>query len=76
MTPVGLRCWDAARLIDFAETQRPVDASRIGVAGLSGGGTVGLFVGALEERVKLAMIAGYYRRSEKDFGLDRISNET
>ena len=42
MTPVGLRCWDASRLLDFLETQGPVDRGRIGVAGLSGGGTTGL----------------------------------
>ena len=59
-TPVGLRCWDAARLIDFLETEDRVDARRIGVAGLSGGGTVGLFFSALEDRIKLAMIGGYY----------------
>ena len=57
---VGLRAWDASRLIDFLETQELVDASRIGVAGLSGGGTVGLFFAALEDRVRLAMIAGYF----------------
>lgn len=59
-TPVGLRCWDASRLVDFLETEAIVDARRIGVAGLSGGGTVGLFFSALETRVKLAMIGGYY----------------
>ena len=36
MTPVGLRCWDASRLVDFLETQEPVDRERIGVTGLSG----------------------------------------
>jgi dienelactone hydrolase len=59
MTPVGLRSWDASRLVDFLETQELVDASRIGVAGLSGGGTVGLFFAALEDRVRVALIAGY-----------------
>lgn len=60
MTPVGLRCWDASRLLDFLETQELVDRSRIGVAGLSGGGTTGLFFAALEPRVQLGMIGGYY----------------
>ena len=60
MTPVGLRCWDASRLLDFLETQEPVDRERIGVAGLSGGGTTGLFLAALEPRIVLAMIGGYY----------------
>ena len=60
MTPVGLRCWDASRLVDFLETQEAVDRTRIGVAGLSGGGTTGLFFAALEPRIRLAMIGGYY----------------
>ena len=60
MTPVGLRCWDASRLVDFLETQEAVDRTRIGVAGLSGGGTTGLFFSALEPRIRLAMIGGYY----------------
>ncbi len=60
MTPVGLRSWDASRLVDFLETQEQVDASRIGVAGLSGGGTVALFFAALEERIRLVMIGGYF----------------
>lgn len=60
MTPVGIRCWDASRAVDFLQTQREVDAERIGVAGLSGGGTVALFWTALERRIRFAMIAGYY----------------
>ncbi len=60
MTPVGLRCWDASRLLDFLQTQEQVDRSRIGVAGLSGGGTTGLFFAASEPRVQLAMIGGYF----------------
>ncbi len=60
MTPVGLRCHDASVLIDFLSTQVFVDTSRIGVAGLSGGGMVGLFWAAIEDRIKAAMIAGYY----------------
>jgi dienelactone hydrolase len=60
MTPIGLRAWDASRLLDFLETQKVVDATRFGVAGLSGGGTVALYWSALEPRIKLAMIAGYY----------------
>jgi dienelactone hydrolase len=62
MTPVGLRCWDASRLLDFLETQDVVDATRLGVAGLSGGGMVGLFFAALEPRIRLAMLSGYYNR--------------
>lgn len=59
-TPVGLRCWDASRLLDFLQTQEYVEPGRIGVAGLSGGGLVGLYWAALEPRVRVAMIAGFY----------------
>lgn len=59
-TPVGIRCWDASRCLDFLQTQAAVDGARIGVAGLSGGGMVALFWAALERRVKLAMVGGYF----------------
>ena len=60
MTPQGLRCWDAMRVIDFLETQEEVDADKIGVGGLSGGGTLSMYLPILEPRVKLAMIAGAF----------------
>ena len=59
-TPVGLRCWDASRLIDFLETRDVVDPAKIGVAGLSGGGMLATFLPALDDRVALAMIGGYF----------------
>jgi len=59
-TPVGLRCWDASRLIDFLQTQEVVDAEKIAVAGLSGGGMLACFLPALEDRIKAAMIGGYF----------------
>lgn len=60
MTPQGLRCWDAMRVIDFMQTRDEVDGERIGVAGLSGGGTLATYLPILDERVKLAMIAGAF----------------
>ncbi len=58
MTPQGIRCWDAMRVIDFLQQQDEVDPERIGVAGLSGGGTLAMYLPILDERVKLAMIGG------------------
>ena len=60
MTPQGIRCWDAMRVIDFLETQDQVDPQRIGVCGLSGGGTLTMYLPILDDRVKLAMIAGAF----------------
>jgi len=61
MTPQGLRCWDAMRVIDFLQSRtKEVDPEKIGVAGLSGGGTLAMYLPILDERVKLAMIAGAF----------------
>lgn len=60
MTATGLRCWDASRLVDFLLTQPEVDPDRIGAAGLSGGGTLTTYLPILDERIKLAMIAGAF----------------
>jgi dienelactone hydrolase len=59
-TPIGMRVWDGMRLLDFLEAQEVVDPERIACAGLSGGGTTSLFFAALENRIKAALVAGYY----------------
>ncbi len=60
MTPQGLRCWDAMRVIDFLQSQKNVDPTRLAVAGLSGGGTLSMYLPVLEARVKLVMIGGAF----------------
>ncbi|WP_237607133.1 alpha/beta hydrolase family protein [Roseimaritima sediminicola] len=61
MTPQGLRCWDAMRVIDFLQSRTgEVQGEKIGVAGLSGGGTLAMYLPILDERVRFAMIAGAF----------------
>lgn len=61
MTPQGLRCWDAMRVIDFLQSREDeVDPEKIGVAGLSGGGTLSMYLPVLDQRVKVALIAGAF----------------
>lgn len=67
MSPAGLRCWDAMRVIDFLETQKKVDTKRIGIAGLSGGGTLSLYLPILDDRVKLVMMAGVFSSYRNSF---------
>ncbi len=46
--------WDAIRGIDYLLTRKEVDPERIGMTGLSGGGTATAFVSALDERILAA----------------------
>jgi len=59
-TMIGMRVWDVIREIDYLQTRKEVIPDRIGVAGLSGGGTTTLFSAALDERLKAAVVSGYF----------------
>jgi dienelactone hydrolase len=50
------RIWDGMRAIDYLQSRPEVDAQRIACAGHSGGGTMTLFISALDERVKCAVV--------------------
>jgi cephalosporin-C deacetylase-like acetyl esterase len=50
------RVWDGMRAIDYLETRSEVDPRRIACAGHSGGGTLTLFISALDERIKCAVV--------------------
>jgi dienelactone hydrolase len=58
-TMIGWRVFDVMRTIDWIETRKELDASRVGCMGISGGGTCTTFSSALEPRIKAAMISGY-----------------
>jgi dienelactone hydrolase len=59
VVPLGRNLWDLQRAIDVLERQPAVDSNRIGVAGLSYGGTCALFLAALDDRVRAAVVSGY-----------------
>lgn len=50
------RIWDGMRAIDYLLTRPEVDPERIGCCGQSGGGTLTLFISALDERIKCAAV--------------------
>jgi len=58
-TMIGWRVWDTMRAIDYIETRPNLDAKRVGVMGISGGGTCTLFSAALDQRVQFAYVSGY-----------------
>lgn len=51
--------WDGIRSIDVLASLHEVDASRIGVAGCSGGGTLTAYLAAIDDRLKAAAPACY-----------------
>jgi dienelactone hydrolase len=59
-TMIGWRVWDVMRAIDFLQTRREIDPTRIATMGISGGGTVSLFSAALDERIKVGVVSGYF----------------
>lgn len=59
-TVAGMWAWDLHRLIDYIETRSDCLADRVGCAGLSGGGLQTIYAAALDDRIKAAVISGYF----------------
>jgi len=59
-TVIGRRVWDAMRAIDYLQSLEWIGPNRIGVMGISGGGTTTLFTSALDDRVKATVVSGYF----------------
>jgi len=51
--------WDGIRAMDYLLTRREVDPQRIGITGLSGGGTATSYIAAFDDRIWAAAPAGY-----------------
>ncbi len=58
--PLAQNLWDLARALDVLEQHPLVDPARIGMVGLSYGGTCTLFLSALDDRVAAAVVSGYF----------------
>ena len=54
-TPAGTEVWNAMRALDYLQSRADVDADKLGVTGLSGGGAMSWFLGAADERVKVVV---------------------
>jgi dienelactone hydrolase len=57
---LALDLWDLARALDVLCDHPLVDPERVGMVGLSQGATVTLFLTAWDERVKVAVVSGYF----------------
>jgi len=56
---LGKVVWDLLRGLDYLESRPEVDAGRMGVVGISMGGTTGGFLAILDQRVRAAVISGW-----------------
>lgn len=54
-TPAGVEAWNGVRGIDYLLTRPDVDADKIGVTGISGGGAATFWIAAADDRVKVAV---------------------
>ena len=68
--PLTLNVWDIKCCVDYLETRSEVDKNRIGMMGLSQGGTMTTFAAAAEPRIKAADIMGYVN-PWRGFGIQR-----
>jgi dienelactone hydrolase len=59
-SPLTQNLWDLARSLDVLEDHPLVDPARIGMVGFSYGGTATLFLAALDARVAVAVVSGYF----------------
>ena len=58
--PLTQNVWDLRRCLDLLEQHPLVDPDRIGMVGISYGGTATLFTAAVDTRVAAAVVSGYF----------------
>jgi dienelactone hydrolase len=63
---LALQIWDGMRTVDYLASRPEVDPDRLGVGGLSFGGTMTTYLAALEPRLKVACISGYVSTVKND----------
>ena len=56
---MGERVWDLIRCVDYLESLPQVNRERIGCAGLSLGGEMAMWLGAMDERIAASVSAGF-----------------
>ena len=58
-TMMGERLWDLMRTVDYLESMPEVDTARIGCGGLSLGGEMTMWLGAMDPRMKVSVSCGF-----------------
>jgi len=58
-TLMGERLWDLMRCVDYLATLPEIDPARIGCAGLSLGGEMAMWLGAMDTRIRATVSSGF-----------------
>ena len=61
---MGERLWDVMRCVDYLESLPHVDRSRIGCGGLSLGGEMSMWLGAMDERISAVASSGFLTKMD------------
>jgi esterase/lipase len=64
MILMGERLWDLMRCVDYLESFPEVDRNRIGCAGLSLGGEMAMWLGAMDIRIRAEVSAGFLTKMD------------
>ncbi len=64
-TLMGERLWDLMRCVDYLLTMPQVDRDRIGCGGLSLGGEMAMWLGAMDTRIAATVSAGFLTRMDQ-----------
>lgn len=59
MLLMGERLWDLIRCVDYLQSMPEVDSHRIGCGGLSLGGEMAMWLGAMDERIAATVSSGF-----------------
>ncbi len=62
---MGERLWDLMRCVDYLQAMPEVDGSRIGCAGLSLGGELAMWLGAMDERIAATVSSGFLTKMDQ-----------
>lgn len=61
---MGERLWDLIRCVDYLESLTEVDKTRIGCGGLSLGGEMSMWLGAMDKRIQATLSAGFLTKMD------------
>lgn len=63
-TMAGVRVYETLRCIDYLQSLPEVDGHRIGCMGISGGGLVAAYAAAIDQRLRAAVVSGFFNTFE------------